>query len=171
MTLGVFLVLTTCAQAATLSFSSDAMTVAAGETVSVDLIVSGLETEDLTAFDINVAYSDALLSVAGYTLYDGLGDIESGDAEDFYDEGYQAAGIVNLCEMTWLEDDALSFQADSFVLATLSFTAIGSGICAFTIPYEDLTTVSSVPVPSAFTLLGLGLCFLAGIARKKAVVK
>ncbi len=171
MTLCVFLVLTVCAQAATLSFSSDALTVTVGDTVSVDLIVSGLETEDLKVFDIDVAYSDTLLCVAGYTLYDGLGDIESGDAEDFYDEAYQAAGIVNLCEMTWLEDDALSFQADSFVLATLSFTAIDSGTCAFSVDFADLTTVSSVPVPSAFTLLGLGLCFLAGIARKKAGVK
>jgi len=160
-----FLALAVSAQAATLSFSTDSLTFLEGETITVDLIVSGLETTDLIAFDLDVAFDDDLLGFAGYTLSTGLGDIDLYEADDF-SNGESEYGIINLCETSYLED--FSFQADSFVLATLSFTALADGTTGFSIDYEDLTVdPSAVPLPPAVILMGFGILSLAGVGRKQ----
>lgn len=150
-----------------------------GDTVNVDINISGLENVDLATFDLDVTYDEFVLSFNSYTLYDGLGII-SDDAED-WSNGDDGFGTVNLAEVSYLLD--LSGQSDSFTLATIIFDGLAVGNSALEFACVDLgdglgdaidvdslgtagVDVNPVPVPAAVWMLGSGLVGLMGIRRK-----
>lgn len=165
------------AAAAALSFAPSESTIGAGDQIGIDVIVSGLENVDLGAFDFAVSYDDTVLSFGSYVLGEGLGDIGAGDAED-WSFGDLGGGVINLAEISWLDD--LSFQLDSFTLATLTFVGTDPGISPLS--FSDVClgdnsgdsidaaletgSVNVVPVPAAIWLFGSGLIGLAGLRRK-----
>ena len=168
------------AQAATLSFLPDYDSITVGETISVDVEISGLESVDLAGFDLDVSFDDSVLDFTGYTLYDELGAIPA-DAWDL-SNGDDGFGTINLAEMSWLWD--LSGQSDSFTLATLTFEGLEVGCSDLTFTYADLSDdwgdvitidslgdgsvdVNPVPLPGAVWLLGSGLAGLVGLKRRK----
>jgi hypothetical protein len=174
------LVMAASAQAASLSFSPVTSTITVGDPVSVDINISGLESVDLAGFDLDVTYDDSVLSYTDYTLYDGLGDISSGEADD-WSNGDDGSGTVNLAELSYLSD--LSGQSDFFTLATITFDGLAVGNSALEFAYVDLgdglgdpiqnvslgtADVNVVPVPAAVWMLGSGLVGLMGIRRKAA---
>jgi hypothetical protein len=150
-----------------------------GDEVSADLMVSGLENEDLSAFDITLNWDANLLAFNNYTLGEQLGEIPA-DAED-WSLGETSPGNLNLVEVSYLYD--LSFQADSFTLATLNFTAMEEGLAILEIAdqilsdaygdqFDNIITspgyiqINPVPVPAAAWLLGAGLLCVIGIRRR-----
>lgn len=167
------------AQAATLSFLPDYNSITVGETVSVDIEISGLESVDLAGFDLDVSFDDSVLDFTGYTLYDELGVVPA-DASD-WSQGDDGSGTINVAEMSWLWD--LSGQSDSFTLATLTFAGLEVGSSDLTFTYTDLSDdwgdvitadllggnvdVNPVPLPGAVWLLGSGLAGLVGLKRRK----
>jgi hypothetical protein len=92
-----------------------------GETVTVDLYVSGLEGTELSVFDLNVNYDNSILELVSYSLSDNLG--ANGDALDL--SWPSTSGTVNLAQVSFLDD--LSFQTDNFSIGTLKFRGIGVG--------------------------------------------
>jgi len=193
MTISIFLVLIgfSSAHAVNLSFETVTSELMIGGSFDVGLVISGNELSgnyfsggnDLGAFDIQINYDESLIDYDSYSLNGNLGfslDASLGDL---------GGGEIQLSEIS-LEPD-LSFQPDSFTLATLSFTAIASGSgqisyldSAITLgdylgnPYNldssvplslNINEPSAAPVPEPATvfLFGIGLFGFASISIRK----
>ncbi len=171
----------------TLSFNnSDAnisQTYNVGDPFSLDLWISGLETDDLGAFNLNLGFNGGVTGLLNADYASGL------LLSDFFTHapviGANSAELVGAS----LSFD-LSNQADAFQIATLRFDAssIGGSIIDFSsvllsdaFGYEliadsfnaDITVIghnrpTPVPEPPIFFLLlsGLGLGFLVSKRRK-----
>ena len=150
-----------------------------GDEVFVNLLISGLEFEDLSTFDLNLSYDTSILSFNSYSLSGELGELVV-DADD-WSLGDLGAGTINLAELSYLDD--LGFQSDAFSLATLSFTGMDVGISELSISDYTLgdavgdqlgvlaaipgfVQINPVPVPATALLLSSGLIGLVGIRRR-----
>jgi len=177
------------ARATMLSFTPSASSINIGENLDVDVVISDLGGSFVGAFDFDVTFDDTILTFNSYSFTDNLGDISAGDADDwsFGDLGF---GTVNLAELSWLLD--LSFQGDSFTLATLSFTgsAVGTSGLGFGLANisddwgnpiavtlgagtVDVAGGAPVPEPATMILFGTGIAGLlgSGIRKKRAYKK
>ncbi len=110
-------------RAVVLSLEPAVFTANPGDSVTLDLTVSGLgngAAPSLGAFEVNVTYDFTSLNFTGYTLGSSLGDVSLFEA---LDSTTTAAGLIDLTEVSLLSPaDLDALQADSFVLATLDFT-------------------------------------------------
>lgn len=182
--ISITLSLTSSVQAATsLSFLPQTSSIVSGDTIAVDIIISGLESQDLSAYDFDISFDNTILDFQAYSLGSGLGAPDGSLDWSLGDLGLS----INLAEVSYLGD--FSSQEDSFTLATLTFTGLlpGETNLSFLI-YESIwqgftdgddnwmtidefntaeITVSSVPIPSSLSLLSFGLFSLIMFSRKK----
>jgi hypothetical protein len=126
------------AHAIELTLQPASTSVAPGAGVDVSLVISGLGTggaPSLGGFDLNLSFDPGVLTYGSVTFGDpllgnqlGLG-FPSVDAESA-DTGLGLLNLfsVSLDSVADLED----LQADSFVLASVHFTALGNGLSALT---------------------------------------
>ena len=166
--------------AITLSFNPVNSSGDVGDLFDIDVVISGLEHDDLAEFDLNINYNDTVLLFDTYTLGDGLGDISSGDADD-WSWGDIGFGTITLAEVSWLLD--FSFQADSFTLATVSFIGNSAGNSALsfssvilgddlgdplfaTLESGSVAVSTPIPEPTTIILLCSGLLGFAGFRKK-----
>ncbi|MBL0713455.1 MAG: VPLPA-CTERM sorting domain-containing protein [Desulfosarcina sp.] len=150
-----------------------------GDEFSVGLMVSGLEFEDIGAFDMDLSYDDSILSFNNYNMSDELGAVGL-DALDI-SWGDSGGGLIYLSELSLLSD--LSFQSDEFSLATLSFTGMDVGISELSISNYTLgdvvgdplgvlaaipgfVQINPVPIPATALLLGSGIIGMVGLRRR-----
>ncbi len=121
-------------QAALLTLEPTVQNAQPGNTVSIDLLVSGLGQgvgPNLGAFDVDIGYDPLALSLQDplipYTLGGSLGDFSLGEAWDI--SSGDLGGLINVRVVSFLENDAVScvfcvapflenLQSDSFVLAS-----------------------------------------------------
>lgn len=175
-------------RAVSLGFSPTPLSVVEGERFSVDLAVSGLgDSMSLGGFDLNILYDPSVLSFRDVTYGDPLIGDQLAAA---YLEGKTLTtagpGIVKLSELS-LEIPVILdlLQADSFVLATLSFNALGAGTTSLRISDELLSDAwggsldaevltgdinvdaQPVPEPGSCLLVATGLVGLAGIRLRR----
>lgn len=172
------------AQAVMLSFDGPT-SVNEGDSFTMDLVASGFETEDLSAFDIDVLFDNTLLDFTGYTLGTELTDLFIGQVDLSFGE---SVGKVNLAEVSGLLD--FTAQPDSFVIGSLTFDALQAGIASFSFDYVELTdgdlfspstilnvdssntldvAVAEVPAPASALLFALGLVMVGAQRYKKRV--
>lgn len=160
---------------------------------NVDVVISGLNAagEIVSAFDLDVAYDDSMLSATDVTFGSFLGDPLAFEA--FTNVDLTTPGIVDFAELSLLFDFELaSIQPDTFTLATLTFeaTAFGTSSLIFSDGFDDIkgrsifdgsnfipailqidsvgtANVSAVPEPGTILLLGSGLVGLAGVVKRR----
>ena len=115
---------TAAAAAPVVSFAPSSMNVAVGGPYSIDVNISGLGSQIVSAFDLNIKYNPAIIGFTGFTLGAGLGGPWLGfDASvPPMDFGVQAFSLE-------LDDDVLAGDQtdDAFTLMTLSFNGLADG--------------------------------------------
>tara|TARA_R110000823_G_scaffold139607_4_gene269491 strand:- start:30466 stop:31071 length:606 start_codon:yes stop_codon:yes gene_type:complete len=120
------------AHAALLDFRVSSADAVMGESVSVDIVVSGLgdfSPDSLGAFDVSVAYDPVVFALSGYTLGAFLGD--PGSAESLDASAGDIGGSVNIAQVSLLANAALhALQPGEFALATLDFDVLDLAIGA-----------------------------------------
>lgn len=172
------------AQAVTIGFVPSSQTVGAGDPVFVDVVVSDLGGEIVSAYDLDITYDDSVLSATSVSLSSALGDEFFFEA--FYDWDISTSGVVDIAGLSLLSDAALlALQGgDSVVLATLGFTAHSLGVSPLDFVFDafndirgsngqtlDVTPVSGsvavVPEPTAAALFFVGFAVAHGAIRRR----
>jgi len=184
LVLGFVVFFSISALAITIGFEPVSQEVVVGDPASVNLVISGLgdyTAPSLGTFDLNITYNTAILDFTGYTLGSYLGDISSWEAVDDSD-GETTPGTINLAEISLLSVSELdALQPSSFPLATLTFDTLAVGTSSLDISiialgdaYGDPLSadvqsgsISPVPEPATFILIGFGLGSIGILRRKK----
>ena len=163
-------------------------TVDVGQSLAVDIVASLASNEIVSAYDLNIGFDASVLTANSVTFGMMLG------GDPMFQSFGLSPGVVDLAEVSLLFDsDLASIQQPpaSFTLATLLFTAGGSGTSPLNfinygnpgldikgsnnVPYDQPTlgassvtigTVSSVPEHGTFLLLMTGLSGLALAKRR-----
>lgn len=172
-----FLLTTSKVDAISLSFEPSSATVNVGDSLSIDILISDLFTDNLAEFDFNINYDDSILGFNSYLLGSELGDIGAGDASD-WSFGDLGGGTINLAEISWLWD--FSSQPDSFTLASVEFSILNPGNTNLTfsnvilgnewsdpltatLENGSVTAAAPVPEPATIFLMGIGLSGIIGL--------
>lgn len=139
-------------QAVTLSLDPGSATRTVGQTVSLDLAISGLGDNvapSLGAFDITASFDPSILAFTSMAFGDpGLGNLlgpVAGTMDGFVVDA--GLGTVNLFSVS-LEtvDDLNNTQPGQFILGTLSFLALAPGISDLTLGSILLSDASGAPL-------------------------
>lgn len=179
----ILILITGQSWAISLSFAPSASQIMVGDSVDIDIMISGLEEIDIGDFDVTVGFDDSILDFDGYALGNGLDDLLWGPGLDM-SNGLQGSDRIHLAELS-LTFGPYPSQLNFFSLGTLSFTAQNAGISDLSFlnvilsdgnwtPGELTATLStgsvevaSVPEPASLLLFATGLAGLAGLRRKK----
>lgn len=167
-------------------------TVQAGDAFDVNVVVSGLSAanEIVSAYDFDISYDSSVLAATtvSFGQYLNLSNM----LDSFQDVILTNPGIIDFAEVSLLFNNELAAQQpDSFLLASLSFQAVGVGISQLLFVsdpvggidvkgrnYSPLTvdvtgtqvTVSpaaSVPEPNTFLLMLIALIALPLIKKNR----
>ena len=104
-------------------FVPGSTTVGPGDVFDLDILVSGLGTEIVSAYELDVSYDPTIITATGVTFGSFLGA-----PLDSLTDFILSSGNVNLAELSFLgDDDLVALQPGSFVLATISFLAVAPG--------------------------------------------
>lgn len=168
------------ATALTMGFAPPAAEINVGESIDIDVVLTGLDDTKIGAFDFNVGFDPAIISFDSYLLGEGLGDIGNGDALDL-SLGNLGGRMINLAELSILL--TLPEQSEPLTLATLTFTGKASGISSLTfldvalgdemgdpLPLSlqsgRLSVDAPVPEPTTLLLLASGIVGILGIRKR-----
>ncbi|MFQ5658070.1 MAG: PEP-CTERM sorting domain-containing protein [Candidatus Methylomirabilales bacterium] len=170
----------------TLGFEPVEQVVPLGQSVDVDITISGLgdfAPDSLGTFDLDVGFDPDILDFSAVTF----GDPILGDQLDLLGFGSftsvtPGVGVVNLFELSLdFPGDLDTFQPGAFSLVTLTFDTKSIGTSPLELAVNSLGdafgfllagTVESgkvdvVPEPGTFLLMGVGLAGMAGLRRRR----
>jgi hypothetical protein len=153
-----------------LSLVPSSATVTTGNTVDVDVIISGLgNPPSVGTFDLDIGFNTAILAPTAVTFGAFLGDPALFEALTAFDFG--TPGRVEFAEVSLLSPSELdALQQSSFSLATLSFSAIANGTSPFFFAGNQIVDDAfgnklPIPEPATVLLLAAGLIALRTIRR------
>lgn len=168
---GLMLVGAKPAQAISVAVQGVPAAVTAGDAFNVDIVVTGIVDEIITAWDIDVAFDSALLS-NGFITFN---SVPFGDADTIFDvvfgDGLTDAFLVSL--LSDADIRALQCPGDvcgpTLTLATLGFTANADGVPTISLVNWGLANdvkcaenvqcypPKNVPEPGSLALLAAGV--------------
>jgi hypothetical protein len=168
--------------AATIGFAPSSLAVGVGDSFSVDIVVSGLAGEIVSAYDLDITYDSSIILPTSVTFGSLLGDQSAFEVFNAFD--MSASGVVDLAQLSLLSDtNLLALQGgDSFVLATLGFDATSLGTTNLDFVFDSINNITGlnaqtlnitaasgsvavVPEPTAATLFLLGALMFNRPAR------
>jgi hypothetical protein len=126
-----------------------------GDSIAINLVVSGLGADSLGAFDISVGFDSSALSFTGYSLGNYLGNINLLEAID--GSVGNTGSAVNVAEVSLLSAfDLDTLQPGLFTLATFNFNVIN--LAAGTVTQLSVLSgpVLGDALGSAIAVTGLG---------------
>ena len=174
------------AGAISIDFSPVSQTVGPADTVLVDIVISDLAGEIVSAYDLDVTFDPTILSATDVSFGSFLGDEAFFEVFSHFD--LSAAGVVDFAQLSLLSDLDLALQQpDAFVLATLEFEAIGLGTSALDFVFDvfndlkgtgaqvlnvtagsgSVTGTVVVPEPHAALLFALGTWVIGTAIRRR----
>jgi len=147
-------------------------TVTLGDSVSVDIFISGLtDSNALGDFDFDLFFDSSILGLTSVSFGNQLGDS--------LQDSSSGSGWANLNELSWESAlDLVANQANSFSLATLTFNTLSIGTSEFFFDtiwalgdqngdwlggdfnkglVNVIDSTTPIPEPSSLLLLALGL--------------
>jgi hypothetical protein len=109
------------------SFAPSSMNVAVGGPYSIDINISGLGSQIVSAFDLNIKFNPAVVGSFTYSLGAGLG----GPWDSFEESVPPSDFGVHAYSLTQLDSDIADLQTDdAFTLMTLDFMGLADGVSA-----------------------------------------
>jgi hypothetical protein len=166
--------------AATIGFAPASVIAAVGDTFSVDVVVSDLGGEIVSAYDLDIVFDASVLSATGISFSGALGGIA------FHDHDL-APGLVDLAGVSLISDAALlALQGgDAVTLASIAFTKTGEGQAALDFVFDAVNdvkgangeilpidavpgSVAPIPEPTAALTFGTGLLVTGFALRRRA---
>ena len=175
------------------TFSTADNHVAVGESTTVNFYINGLDSEVLSAFDLNFTWGAGLLGLNSWTFAPGVGQLGAGAG---YFEDSPVAGNFGVQAWSLLSDgDLAASQANSFLLGSFEVQGLADGKTTFTLgnsPDFDRNfvgldfasldvdvgslcvsvgsgncTTAPIPEPGTAALMLLGLGAVGGWARRR----
>jgi len=175
------------------SFAPSTSHIGIGDSVVINVSISGLGAEILSAVDLNFMFSStaATRSMADFSsLRSALNLGVPGD--EYYDEDVNTAAEFGVVAFSWLDDGTLAAsQADSFLLGSFTMLGASDGVTKISLgpdPFFERNFVGlralsldaaigsacigvgsgkcEVPEPSSYGLAGVAL-LAAGMAARK----
>jgi MYXO-CTERM domain-containing protein len=190
---GTLLAAVPASAAIVVSFVPDATNIAIGGVATVEMRIAGLDSEILSAFDINMLFDQSVLDNFSVT-HNVVTEFGGFPANSYVDTTFDP-GDTGVIDGSYLDDVTLAAsQADAFTVLTFRFTGladgfsfinlgldpdfqrnfVGSNFQTLTVDVQG-TCVSvgsgscSVPEPATFGLAALGLlgAFVPGALRRR----
>jgi hypothetical protein len=179
------------ASAAVVTFSPSSTHIGVGESVSIDMNISGLGPEILSAFDIDLLFDAAVVSNFAVTHWV-VTEFGGYPANSVADTTF-GAGRTEVVDYSLLDDATLAAtQSDSFKVLTFSFVGLSDGVSLLSLGLDTLfernfvglnalsltvdvgtaciavgTGSCQAPEPSSLALAGLALAGVLGASLRR----
>jgi opacity protein-like surface antigen len=163
-----------------------------GDTFQIDLQISGLGDEILSAYDLNVLFNGGLAGYHDAVFSNALGPVSDPLFAPEATDNPGNTGLLGFSEL--LDDDLAAIQPDTVVFVSLSYTALSQGAAFFTwgadpdfqrnvvgrdaltldasffgtcVAIGDASCDNRVPAPATFGLAGLALLGAGLTSRRR----